>query len=143
MARNTNETYFETADLLARGWTPSLIGRFLGDADREAQNRSDPGGPPRQWYRTDRVLAREHDEQVARALQRAVARGERKRATTRRMRERDFSLFKEYFPRARALERRFVFFCGPTNSGKTYHALNALCQHTSGVYLAPLRLLAL
>ncbi len=143
MARNTNENYFETADLLARGWTPSLIGRFLGDADREAQNRSDPDGPPQQWYREDRVLAREHDDLVARALQRAVARGERKRATTRRMRERDFSLFKEYFPRARALERRFVFFCGPTNSGKTYHALNALCQHTSGVYLAPLRLLAL
>jgi ATP-dependent RNA helicase SUPV3L1/SUV3 len=143
MARTTNDNYFETAELFERGWTDALIGRFLGDADRQARNRSDPGAPPRQWYRKDRVLAREQDATVARALRRAAARGERKRATPRRQRVRDFSLFKEYFPRARALERRFVFFCGPTNSGKTYHALNALCQHPSGVYLAPLRLLAL
>jgi ATP-dependent RNA helicase SUPV3L1/SUV3 len=32
---------------------------------------------------------------------------------------------------------------GPTNSGKTYHALNTLAEGASGVYLAPLRLLAL
>ena len=143
MARTTNEQYFETADLRARGWTDALIGRFLGDADRQARHRSDPTGPPRQWYRKDRVLAREQDATVARALRRTAARGERKRATARHLRVRDFSLFKNYFPRARALKQRFVFFCGPTNSGKTYHALNALCQHTSGVYLAPLRLLAL
>jgi ATP-dependent RNA helicase SUPV3L1/SUV3 len=31
---------------------------------------------------------------------------------------------------------------GPTNSGKTYHAINALCESKSGCYLAPLRLLA-
>ena len=31
---------------------------------------------------------------------------------------------------------------GPTNSGKTYHAIEALCQAKKGCYLAPLRLLA-
>src|SRR5690625_6642085 len=35
------------------------------------------------------------------------------------------------------------FFAGPTNSGKTWHALNALTEAETGVYLAPLRLLAL
>lgn len=143
MAGSREENYFEGAELLERGWTGALIARFLGRADREERNRFDPGGPPLQWYRQDRVLAREQDAMVARALRRVERRRARKLATRRRMRERDFSLFKEYFPRARALERRFVFFCGPTNSGKTYHALNALCEHTSGVYLAPLRLLAL
>jgi ATP-dependent RNA helicase SUPV3L1/SUV3 len=143
MAGSHKEGYFDTAELLERGWTDALIGRFLGAPDQEAQNRSDPEGPPLRWYVKDRVLAREQEAAVTRALRRVEQRRARKLATRRRMRERDFSSFKEYFPRARALERRFVFFCGPTNSGKTYHALNALCQHRSGAYLAPLRLLAL
>ncbi len=143
MASRQNEGYFDTAELLGRGWTASLIGRFLGAADREVRNPSSPDGPPLYQYRKERVLAREQDAVVERALRRAEQRQARKQATRRRQRQRDFSLFKEYFPLARALERRFVFFCGPTNSGKTYHALNALCEHPSGVYLAPLRLLAL
>jgi ATP-dependent RNA helicase SUPV3L1/SUV3 len=36
-----------------------------------------------------------------------------------------------------------IFLAGPTNSGKTYHGLNLLARFSSGVYLAPLRLLAL
>ncbi len=80
---------------------------------------------------------------VVRALRRAEQRREQKAIARERLRERDFSQFKEYFPLARSLERRFVFFCGPTNSGKTFHGLNALCEHETGVYLAPLRLLAL
>ncbi len=40
-------------------------------------------------------------------------------------------------------KRRFEYFVGPTNSGKTHAAIEALREATSGVYLAPLRLLAL
>ena len=39
--------------------------------------------------------------------------------------------------------RNLKFLAGPTNSGKTYHALNELAMGDSGLYLAPLRLLAL
>jgi ATP-dependent RNA helicase SUPV3L1/SUV3 len=39
--------------------------------------------------------------------------------------------------------RRIVFHVGPTNSGKTHDAMLALAQAGQGVYLAPLRLLAL
>lgn len=38
--------------------------------------------------------------------------------------------------------RRFVFHSGPTNSGKTYAALEELSAAKSGFYAAPLRLLA-
>jgi ATP-dependent RNA helicase SUPV3L1/SUV3 len=51
--------------------------------------------------------------------------------------------YREYFPRARALQRELVLFAGPTNSGKTWRALNELAAAESGMYLAPLRLLAL
>lgn len=43
---------------------------------------------------------------------------------------------------ARRLNRRVIYHMGPTNSGKTYHAIEALCKAKKGCYLAPLRLLA-
>jgi replicative superfamily II helicase len=44
---------------------------------------------------------------------------------------------------ARGLKRRLIARLGPTNSGKTYAALKDMAAAASGVYLAPLRLLAL
>jgi ATP-dependent RNA helicase SUPV3L1/SUV3 len=40
------------------------------------------------------------------------------------------------------MNRKIIFHAGPTNSGKTYHALNSLEKAQSGVYCGPLRLLA-
>ena len=51
--------------------------------------------------------------------------------------------YREYFPTARSLERQLIMYAGPTNSGKTWRALNDLVAGESGAYLAPLRLLAL
>ena len=51
--------------------------------------------------------------------------------------------FKNLFPLARSLKRNIVFHVGPTNSGKTYGAFQALKEVSTGYYLAPLRLLAL
>ena len=48
-----------------------------------------------------------------------------------------------WYPFARSMKRRIIFHAGPTNSGKTYNALNALKSAWSGVYCGPLRLLAL
>ncbi|MBK24189.1 MAG: hypothetical protein CME70_09335 [Halobacteriovorax sp.] len=43
---------------------------------------------------------------------------------------------------ARSIKRKIIYHMGPTNSGKTYHAIQRLCEVQSGCYLAPLRLLA-
>ena len=51
--------------------------------------------------------------------------------------------FKNLFPLARELRRELVFHIGPTNSGKTYQAMESLKKADTGYYLAPLRLLAL
>lgn len=51
--------------------------------------------------------------------------------------------YKESFPLARKMKRKFKFFMGETNSGKTYQAFNELVKAKSGLYLSPLRLLAL
>src|SRR5690606_24012245 len=57
--------------------------------------------------------------------------------------ERGLIAYRDYFPTARALNRELVMYAGPTNSGKTWRALNDLAAGDSGIYLAPLRLLAL
>jgi ATP-dependent RNA helicase SUPV3L1/SUV3 len=44
---------------------------------------------------------------------------------------------------ARRLNRQHHFYIGPTNSGKTFQAIKALIAAPSGLYLAPLRLLAM
>ena len=47
------------------------------------------------------------------------------------------------FPKALEMQRHFILHVGPTNCGKTYHALESLKRAMNGVYLGPLRLLAL
>lgn len=48
----------------------------------------------------------------------------------------------EWFPATRAMRRKIHVHVGPTNSGKTYRALQALENAKSGIYAGPLRLLA-
>lgn len=50
---------------------------------------------------------------------------------------------KSLYPLARSMDRKLQFFVGPTNSGKTYAAMKELKGSDCGIYLAPLRLLAL
>lgn len=50
---------------------------------------------------------------------------------------------KDEYPLARMTDRRFCIHVGGTNTGKTYESLQRLAQAKNGVYLAPLRLLAL
>ncbi|KAK0163274.1 hypothetical protein PV327_006974 [Microctonus hyperodae] len=47
-----------------------------------------------------------------------------------------------WYPLARAKTRKVIFHAGPTNSGKTYHALERFRTAKSGVYCGPLKLLA-
>jgi ATP-dependent RNA helicase SUPV3L1/SUV3 len=65
---------------------------------------------------------------------------ERQREEEARMLEDIFG--QEYNPGARP-SIRYVLHIGDTNTGKTYHALQKMKQASSGLYLAPLRLLAL
>ncbi|KAJ2763896.1 RNA helicase, partial [Coemansia nantahalensis] len=48
----------------------------------------------------------------------------------------------EWSVAARSMKRRIIMHVGPTNSGKTYHALQRLQNARQGIYCSPLRLLA-
>ncbi len=50
---------------------------------------------------------------------------------------------KDEYNLARRMERKFYIHLGDTNTGKTYNAMQRLKEAKSGVYLSPLRILAL
>ncbi|OCT70072.1 ATP-dependent RNA helicase SUPV3L1, mitochondrial [Xenopus laevis] len=54
----------------------------------------------------------------------------------------DLRLPPNWYPEARAIQRKIIFHSGPTNSGKTYHAIQRYLSAKSGVYCGPLKLLA-
>ena len=50
--------------------------------------------------------------------------------------------YRDLYPLARGMHRRFILHLGPTNSGKTYEGVQRLRGARQGIYLGPLRLLA-
>lgn len=50
---------------------------------------------------------------------------------------------KDEYPKARRIDRKFFIHLGDTNTGKTYNAMKRLKEAKEGVYLSPLRILAL
>lgn len=55
----------------------------------------------------------------------------------------DLTMPHTWFPFARAMKRKIIYHCGPTNSGKTYNALQRFMEAKKGIYCSPLRLLAM
>jgi ATP-dependent RNA helicase SUPV3L1/SUV3 len=81
-----------------------------------------------------------------RIRQRLLHAGEREQEERHAARTKESINLAEYpasFEVASKMARRFIALLGPTNSGKTHRAMEHLAQADSGVYLAPLRLLAL
>lgn len=54
----------------------------------------------------------------------------------------DLGLPHNWYPVARSKLRKIIFHAGPTNSGKTYHAMKRFLEAKSGIYCGPLKLLA-
>ena len=50
--------------------------------------------------------------------------------------------YRDLYPQARQMKRRFILHLGPTNSGKTHDGVRRLHGAAKGIYLGPLRLLA-
>jgi ATP-dependent RNA helicase SUPV3L1/SUV3 len=127
------------------------------EVERELQKLSDemllvlevPGFPKEEleeaiWHtlrkpgRLDMVLAKLRDKK-----QKLLQRTKEASALQSLLSQQNFQNYAEHFPLARSMKREFILYVGPTNSGKTYQALNHLAEAESGAYLAPLRLLAL
>jgi ATP-dependent RNA helicase SUPV3L1/SUV3 len=82
-------------------------------------------------------------ERIQQRLTHAVEREQEERHAARTRESINLAQYPDSFETARRLPRRFIALLGPTNSGKTHRAMEALVKAKSGIYLAPLRLLAL
>jgi ATP-dependent RNA helicase SUPV3L1/SUV3 len=82
-------------------------------------------------------------ERIQQRLTHAVERDQEERNALRTRESINLAEYPDSFDVARRMTRRFIALLGPTNSGKTHRAIEALAKAESGVYLAPLRLLAL
>lgn len=93
----------------------------------------------------DYLLGREFLKRVAAELLRNPHYGRQYRQAVElrlRVRENVPQTPMEAYPLARTMRRHVTLHVGPTNSGKTHDALQALARAESGAYLGPLRLLA-
>jgi ATP-dependent RNA helicase SUPV3L1/SUV3 len=82
-------------------------------------------------------------ERIRQRLEHAAEREREERYAARTKESINLAEYPQSFEVASRMARRFVALLGPTNSGKTHRAMEALADADSGVYLAPLRLLAL
>jgi ATP-dependent RNA helicase SUPV3L1/SUV3 len=83
-------------------------------------------------------IARKSVKRFVHSIHDEIAKKQRYELLARTIRE-----FKNLFPLARDMRRKLTLHIGPTNSGKTYQAMQKLKSAGTGYYLAPLRLLAL
>ena len=135
------------------GFTDDMIDSFLPPAQCFGPFRRSDGSVLRDWLWPESDVGRAlSKEEIKRARDEnlAVLKAEeekRLRANEEERREiaelfRKFDL--EYMlDIARSMVRHFTLHIGPTNSGKTHDAIRVLRESRSGVYLGPLRLLAL
>ena len=82
-------------------------------------------------------------ERITQRLEHAIEREQEERHAARTKQSINLAEYPDTFDVARRMPRKFIALLGPTNSGKTHRAMEALAKASSGVYLAPLRLLAL
>jgi hypothetical protein len=88
-----------------------------------------------QEWREERQKAYERAQAELRVLE------EERRRKREELRQQLIAVFPTW-QREDRVDQRVILHVGPTNSGKTYHALQRLSAAGSGWYLAPLRLLA-
>jgi ATP-dependent RNA helicase SUPV3L1/SUV3 len=82
-------------------------------------------------------------ERIRQRVEHAIEREQEERHAARTKESINLAEYPESFEVASRMQRKFIALLGPTNSGKTHRAMEALAKARSGAYLAPLRLLAL
>jgi len=73
-----------SSGLIERGWTATLIARYLGDPDKFAVNPHYRSGPMVRLYALERVERKEHEDAVRAALEKIAARRPARQAASKK-----------------------------------------------------------
>lgn len=147
MVENKKNENICLSTLKSRGWTPTLINKLLPEPKLVSNPHYRKSAPMKLWCLSDVEKAEENEEfklHIQKKTQKELIKKEKKENKLKKIAE-EINIrnpAKDY-PNARSIHRHFILNIGETNTGKTYTALQALKQAKTGVYLAPLRLLAM
>lgn len=137
MSKKSNDKTLTLEELYDRGWTDSLIKSML------PEQLPNNGG----WYETTiRCI-----EETIFAKKKNIAKGMKRERYNKTQEKKLGNIIQSItisnpaldYPLAREIRRHFIINVGETNTGKTYTALQALKTVSDGIYLSPLRLLAM
>ena len=145
--RKNKEPYYTKQNIMdTYGLPPDVIDQYFPapETRRISRGKNRKGYFYLQFWKESEVARALDFPEVKRALDKAKRRLEketkRQEELYRYLESFDIDQFRK---QAESLDRHFVLHIGPTNSGKTYSAIQALKAAKSGCYLGPLRLLAL
>ena len=147
-----SKEYYCKTELLDRGWSPEMMVTLLPKSERKKRTVVKKGVKTVLYFwPVETVLAVEQTPDFSRMAERAAEKKKHKAQKQQaklefRRKVRELSVDAnpaDAYPEARGISRHFVLHIGPTNSGKTYDAMERLKTAENGIYLGPLRLLAL
>ena len=144
-SENKEKIYITQSTIISEyGLSKSVIEKYLPEPRYVRNPHYSSASPMKLWERETVEKIISENKELQDKKKRKDARKEKK--LRRQNNAEDFlksfspeSLFEE----GKTIDREFIVHVGPTNSGKTYQSLNRLKDASSGVYLGPLRLLAL
>lgn len=133
MSKKSNDKIIKRDELYKRGWDDFRIETRLPDELKE-------GG----WY-LSMVEMMESGTQIGLGKKKEIDINNKKTREKIKKITKNLDLVNPAndYPLARAMRRHFIINVGATNTGKTYTALQELKKTSDGVYLSPLRLLAM
>ena len=133
------------------GYRQAVLDVFRKDYNGRGQKRREPGDAAFKSTYSKETLQQIYKDGGPKSLESALKYGFYGHVASSKFSISDLSHQKEladlrypseWFPATRTMHRTVHLHVGPTNSGKTYHALKRLEAAESGVYAGPLRLLA-
>lgn len=139
--------YICLSSLKTRGWTPTLISTLLPEPKLVKNPHYSSASEMKLWDKSVVIAAESSPEFVEHKEKRQVR--EQKAADVKNvlisslLSTIDVNDPAKNYPFALQLNRHFVICVGGTNTGKTYRGIEALKKADNGIYLAPLRLLAM
>lgn len=129
-----------------RGWTVRLIEELLPEPILRRNPHYSSASEMKLWNFDD-VKEAENNEIFKNHLKSKKERAEKRRENKKKKLENLINFLPqnpaEAYPLARNIKRHFILNVGGTNTGKTFTALQSLAKSQNGIYLAPLRLLAM
>lgn len=137
--KKQKQQYTQTQIIERYGLSPRIINKYFPEPELKKNTVYRNAAPIKLWD-VDTVEKLVQSPEILREIKRLNEKRKKKKSAKNYLTLFDIEGLRQ---QAEEMDREFILHIGPTNSGKTYTAMEALKKCNSGLYLGPLRLLAL